>query len=335
MLGDGKPWQQQCFSLQRIVNHVIREQSSGASYTVTSDGVWHWIPDGGTYSCLAATMSVIESNWTQINSLRGQNGEHEGAHATCGAPPPSERDVLAAAAAGKVVTVDANGTSYYFDGNTLHWIQDAQSYWCLVDSGKQVYHVAEQRQADLLGTGQPWQPQCLSLQRVVGHIVRESASGASYTVTADGLWHWIPDGGTYNCLAASMSVIESNWAQINTLRGSNGQQEGAHASCSSAPASGPTYQVAGSGIGVRLRHSPQAADTYPPGIGPQDGNSFQLLCQDWGDPMGTHNNHIWDYIAWNAYHAWIPDAYTNTPNVANQYTPGVPHPCPTSVGGSG
>jgi hypothetical protein len=335
LLGSGQPWQPQCFSLQRIVGHIVRENSTGASYTVSGDGLWHWIPDGGTFNCLATTMAVIQSDWAQINSLRGPNGEHEGAHASCGAPPPSERDVLAAAATGKVLTVDANGTSYYFDGTTLHWIPDSNTYWCLVDGGRGVYHVSEQRQADLLGSGQPWQPQCFSLQRIVGHIVRETSSGASYTVSSDGLWHWIPDGGTFNCLAVTMSVVQSNWSQINSLRGPNGEHEGAHASCGGAPASGPTYQVANSGIGVRLRHSPHANDTYPPGVGPYDGYSIQLLCQDWGDAMGPRNNHVWDYIAWNGYRAWIPDAYTNTPAPSNQYTAGIPHPCPTSVGGSG
>jgi hypothetical protein len=95
----------------------------------------------------------------------------------------------------------------------------------------------------------------------------------------------------------------------------------------------PVYHVANSGIGVRLRHSPHAGDTYPNGVGPHDGNAFQLVCQDWGDPMGTRDNHIWDYIYWAGYTAWIPDVWTDTPAPANQYS--YTHPCPASVGGSG
>src|SRR5581483_3292606 len=95
----------------------------------------------------------------------------------------------------------------------------------------------------------------------------------------------------------------------------------------------PVYHVANSGIGVRLRHSPHAGDTYPMGVGPHDGNAFQLVCQDWGDPMGTRDNHIWDYIYWAGYVAWIPDVWTDTPAPANQYS--YTHPCPASVGGSG
>lgn len=95
----------------------------------------------------------------------------------------------------------------------------------------------------------------------------------------------------------------------------------------------PVYHVKDSVIGVRLRHSPHATDTYPNGVGPHDGDAFQLVCQDWGDPMGTRDNHIWDYIYWAGYAAWIPDVWTDTPGLANQYS--YTHPCPGSVGGTG
>jgi CHAP domain len=96
---------------------------------------------------------------------------------------------LRAQAAGKIVTVTANGTSYVYlgvnDPHPLRWISDTNTYWCVLDGGKQVYNVSAQALADALGNGQPWQSQCLSVRRVIGHIVRETG-GTAYTVTDNG-----------------------------------------------------------------------------------------------------------------------------------------------------
>ncbi len=132
----------------------------------------------------------------------------------------------------KVVSVSENGSSYFYDG-VLHWIPDVETYHCLVGRGKQVLRVSRQNQVDSLGSGKPWVSQCFAPARVIEHVVREQG-GAAYYVTAawPTVWHWIPDGATYDCLVAQgHSVIQSNWTQINSLRGARGEQEGAHAVC--------------------------------------------------------------------------------------------------------
>lgn len=73
---------------------------------------------------------------------------------------------------------------------------------------------------------------------------------------------------------------------------------------------------------MRLRNSPHINDIK--GSGPAEGASIELLCQDWGDAVGVRSNRVWDYIRWSGQTAWVPDAYVNTPTVANQLYSGVP-----------
>ncbi len=90
-----------------------------------------------------------------------------------------------------------------------------------------------------------------------------------------------------------------------------------------ASAAGPTYQVVNTGgVGVRLRNSPSINDIKGPG--PKEGASFELLCQTLGDPVGSYSNRVWDRIRWADQVGFIPDTYTNTPTVANQFVAGVP-----------
>lgn len=91
LLGNGQPWVSPCFDPQRVINHIVREKTSGQAYYVTSGGslaaqptLWHPINDSATYNCLANSgIGVIQSNWAQINSLRGANGRNQGPEAIC------------------------------------------------------------------------------------------------------------------------------------------------------------------------------------------------------------------------------------------------------------
>lgn len=89
------------------------------------------------------------------------------------------------------------------------------------------------------------------------------------------------------------------------------------------PSTGPTFKVANTGgIGVRLRNTPHFNDIKS--NGPGEGAAVTLYCQDWGDAVGTRSNKVWNYISWNGTVGWVPDAYVNTPTVANQLYSGVP-----------
>jgi hypothetical protein len=89
------------------------------------------------------------------------------------------------------------------------------------------------------------------------------------------------------------------------------------------PASGPRFQVVNTGgIGVALRSAPDtnAARSQGPG----ERAWFELLCQDWGSPVGGRANRVWNYIRWSGRVGWISDVYTNTPTSANQFLGSVP-----------
>ncbi|MDG9674093.1 hypothetical protein [Micromonospora sp. DH14] len=72
------------------------------------------------------------------------------------------------------------------------------------------------------------------------------------------------------------------------------------------------------------------------------GNTVELICGAWGEAVGPYNNRRWHYVhATNGPAAgqqgWIADRYLNTPNKANEYTPGEPEcgaPPPPTYNGS-
>ncbi|WP_433342090.1 hypothetical protein [Micromonospora sp. CA-111912] len=57
------------------------------------------------------------------------------------------------------------------------------------------------------------------------------------------------------------------------------------------------------------------------------GNTVELHCGTWGEAVGPYANRRWHLVTPTNGPAqgqigWIPDRYLNTPNVANQPTPG-------------
>ena len=140
---------------------------------------------------------------------------------------------LQAQALNHIVTV-GGGASYYYDASGLRSLDDANTYWCLIDQGKPVYSVATQTVAKVLGSGKPTYPECLSLNRLYGHTVRNSQTGAAYIVTSNGtshgLWHWEVNGGIYQCLLGSFPLLNADTAEIESLR-QNGFNDGATADC--------------------------------------------------------------------------------------------------------
>ena len=92
-----------------------------------------------------------------------------------------------------------------------------------------------------------------------------------------------------------------------------------------APTAVPTYQVHWTGgVGVRLRNSADLNDIRQPVVVLAENESFGLQCQQMGTPVGSRSNTTWDRISARGITAWIPDAYTTTPNGASTFTSGVP-----------
>jgi hypothetical protein len=120
----------------------------------------------------------------------------------------------------------AGGPSYIYDGS-LRWIPGAETYWCWRNRGWTPIEGLTQQQVDTLGNGQPWAPECLDPNRVRGRVVREKG-GTAYFVDGGDWWHWIPDGGTYNCLVGRYPLVNNvTWGEINSLR----RENGVHANC--------------------------------------------------------------------------------------------------------
>jgi hypothetical protein len=81
--------------------------------------------------------------------------------------------------------------------------------------------------------------------------------------------------------------------------------------------------------GVYYRNSAHWNDTKRiPGVGGYYGEVVELVCGAWGDAVGPYANRRWHLVVNisrpSAGRGWLPDRYLNTPNAANQRTPGEP-----------
>ncbi len=69
------------------------------------------------------------------------------------------------------------------------------------------------------------------------------------------------------------------------------------------------------------------------------GTSVELVCGTWGQAIGPYANRRWHQIYVPSGYAagqtgWMPDRYMDTPNAANQYTPGEPECVAPTYNGS-
>lgn len=81
--------------------------------------------------------------------------------------------------------------------------------------------------------------------------------------------------------------------------------------------------------GVYYRNSPSWNDTARiTGVGGYYGETVELVCGAWGDAVGPYANRRWHLVdnlsRPAAGRGWLPDRYLNTPNNANEATPGEP-----------
>jgi hypothetical protein len=110
---------------------------------------------------------------------------------------------------------------------------------------------------------------------LVGHVVRDPVQGDSYTIDSSFVRHWIPDGGTYQCLVANgMSVVNSFGSPSLSMRWLiNSFTESANATCT--PATTPPLTVKPPVISTPPPSQPGQSITTPAsqGIGNPPANS--------------------------------------------------------------
>src|SRR4029077_3605313 len=94
-----------------------------------------------------------------------------------------------------------DGDSYYIDsGWVRRWIPDGGTYDCLSLNGHPVINVPRYYVDDLT-KGANITVSCWSPTAARGHVVRAD-DGSAWYVDLRGGRHWIPDGGTYDCIVA-------------------------------------------------------------------------------------------------------------------------------------
>lgn len=169
----------------RFRDRIVRNAASGASYFVDGGGVRHSVPDGGVYLCLTAWKRVRVYNVSQSTIDRFPAGDVAG----CTVPE----------AFNKIIRVRATGKAYFVTGDGVrHSIPDGATYNCLYYWRRTpAYRNLTQAHIDAFPLGADWSCQATE---AFDRIVRVAATGKAYYVGGDGVRHWIPNGGTYNCL---------------------------------------------------------------------------------------------------------------------------------------
>ena len=77
-----------------------------------------------------------------------------------------------------------------------------------------------------------------------------------------------------------------------------------------------TYEIVGTGgIGVRARVAPTVDADWD--YGPPEGARVSVLCQVVGEPLGAYDNDLWFYVSYDGREFFVPDAYTNSPHMAD------------------
>ena len=207
------------------VAHKVVKAPGGFSYVVDDTGKPRWIPTVEAYYCAIGRgypLYVRPITWAELESL--------------GAEGPTYDDCLNPTRVAHKVVRAPGGVSYVTgdNGKSWRWIPTVEAFYCAIGRGYPLYPtVVTWAEKASVGAEGPAFPDCLATSRVINHVVRESGSGTAYFVTVDGKWHWIPAGVVYTCLRVIFGYpqLNANWTQINSLRGTKGENEGAWMSC--------------------------------------------------------------------------------------------------------
>ncbi|GAW52461.1 hypothetical protein PD653_4558 [Nocardioides sp. PD653] len=166
----------------RLLGNIAR-QADGKAWYVDLRGGRHSIPDGGTYECLVAQGAVpVEVSPTDVSTL-----------------PLTENAACVRAAIGDIIRT-RDGDAYLLDaGWVRRWIPDGNSYDCLRLNGHAVVNAVPRYYVMDHTSGPDATLDCASRDAAKGHVVKAD-DGSSWYIDLRGTAHWIPDGGTYDCI---------------------------------------------------------------------------------------------------------------------------------------
>lgn len=161
----------------------IARRADGAAWYVDLRGGRHPISDGGVYECLVAQGAIPV-------------GVSDGDLAVL---PETERAACVRADPGDIIRTK-DGDAYLIGPDWVrHWIPDGNTYDCLALNGHEVvtdvprYYVMDLSSADRASFD------CAETEAARGHVIRAD-DGSSWYVDLRGASHWIPDGGTFDCI---------------------------------------------------------------------------------------------------------------------------------------
>jgi hypothetical protein len=182
-----------CYDATAVRGKVVRA-SDGSSFYVDKRGGKHWIPDGGTFTCLDAQVGtwahVVPRAWlTQ---------------------PQYENAQCVRAVPGNIIR-HANGDSYIVNGD---WSRSAiptiASYWCFRADHALVDNVPRYYIDDLTQAANAVIPS--------GNCIVRRADSAAYFVNNEGKREWLPDTPTWDCeVGRGVPVIAASDAFVNGL----------------------------------------------------------------------------------------------------------------------
>ncbi len=180
-----------CYDANAVKGKVVRA-SNGRSYYVDERGTLHHIPNGGTFECIAeqrgAYQHVVPAEWlTQ---------------------PEREAADCVRAAPGSIIKHPTDGDAYLINQDwTRSWIPDGGSYLCLWANGHHAVNAPRYYIEDLTENPAHATMSCYDANAVNGKVVRAS-DGSSWYVDKRAGRHHIPDGGTYDCIAAQRGAYQ-------------------------------------------------------------------------------------------------------------------------------